>query len=316
MMSNQIKSGRMKSDTRARRAFLMAACAGLLFADGPLQAQSVTAAVPVAQGDSLDGTQLICAPAFSQSPEMAAMREGMLRPDPNFKMLLPPGGFEGEEFKKIMSSLREKQASDWPDLCHYRQANVALLAAGKHPDMVLIGDSITENWVAAHPDFFARGFVGRGISGQTSPQMLARFYADVVSLKPRVVQIMAGTNDIGGNTGPTLLSDYANTINSMIDIASANGISVILAKIPPITRIPTKPSFDPRPNVIRLNAKLEEIARQRGLVLVDYYGPLVDSESGFDRRYANEGVHPNRDGYAIMEVRLRVAYQAALERRR
>ncbi|HWI87579.1 MAG TPA: GDSL-type esterase/lipase family protein [Sphingomonas sp.] len=289
----------------------LAALAALLLASGEACAQPAPATAAGAHAASLDGTELICPPLANDTPEMIRMRENALRPDPNFKMDLPPGGFQGEAFKKFMAALAERQSKDWPYLCRYRAANAELLAGGSRPDMILMGDSITENWVSAHPDFFAHGFVGRGISGQSSPQMLARFYADVVALHPRFVHIMAGTNDIGGATGPSLEQDYINNINAMIDIAQANGITVILAAIPPITKILPRPDFDPRPNVRRINADLKSIAERRNLVFVDYFRPLADASGAFDHRYANEGVHPNRDGYSIMEPLLLKAYETA-----
>lgn len=292
-------------------AVRLVAMAALLLGGGAAGAQPAPLAALDTPAPSLDGTDLICPPVATDTPEMIKMRENALRPDPNFKMDLPPGGFQDEGFKKFMAAMVERQAKDWPFLCRYRAANAELLARGTRPDMVLMGDSITENWVAAQPELFAHGFVGRGISGQSSPQMLARFYADVVALHPRFVHIMAGTNDIGGATGPSLEQDYLNNINAMIDIAQANGITVILAEIPPITRILPRPAFDPRPNVRRINVGLRDIAERRKLVLVDYFSPLADATGAFDRRFANEGVHPNRDGYAIMRPLLLKAYVAA-----
>lgn len=281
-----------------------------------LLAQPNSSPASTSFGATLDGSELTCPPSPSDSVEMKAVTENVLRPDPKFDMAALTTAFQGEGFKAYMAAWSERQSRDWPYLCRYRAANAELLAQGERPDLVLMGDSITENWVAAHPDLFTHGFVGRGIGGQTSPQMLARFYSDVVALRPRVVQIMAGTNDIGGNTGPNLLSDYTNNINAMIDIAKANRIDVILAAIPPITKIPTKPDFDPRPNVTRINAQLKEIATHRNVVFVDYFSPLADSTGSFDRRYSNEGVHPNRDGYAIMAPLLQRAFNIAVRKQR
>lgn len=290
-------------------AVRLAALATVLLVSGTALAQAAPVAAASEQNASLDGTVLTCPPSVSDTPALLKMREDVLRPDPDYKM--PSGGFQSEAFRQFIAAVQERQSRDWPYLCRYRAANAELLAHAERPDMVLMGDSITENWVAASPDFFAHGFTGRGISGQTSAQMLARFYADVVALRPRFVHIMAGTNDIGGATGPTLESDYINNINSMVDIAQANGITVILAAIPPITQLMFKPDFDPRPNVRRVNAALKSLAERRKLVFVDYFTPLADTGGAFDRRYANEGVHPNRDGYAIMERLLSNGYKTA-----
>jgi len=296
---------------RALKRFLISA--SLVTAIGAAHGQVSPAErpPPTPRYSSLDGTTFGCPSLISDRPDLVQMREDVLRPDPNYRLQLPPGGFEGEQFKKFMADLNERRAKDWPDLCHYRAANAALLASGARPQMIFMGDSITENWVPAHPGFFRQGFVGRGISGQSSPQMLARFYADVVALRPRFVHIMTGTNDIGGATGPSLEQDYLNNVNAMIDIAQAHGITVILAGIPPITKILPKPDFDPLPMVRRMNADLKAIAQQRKLVFVDYYSRLADPTGGFDRRFSNEGVHPNRDGYTVMESLLSRAYAQA-----
>ena len=140
---------------------------------------------------------------------------------------------------------RAQQAADWPNLCRYKAAN-ATLARGPRPRAVFMGDSITDNWVRGDPALFADGIVGRGIGGQTSPQMLARFRQDVVALRPRVVHIMAGTNDIAGNTGPTTIQDYQHNILAMIDLARVNDIAVVVAAIPPSRKLFWRDNLDPR----------------------------------------------------------------------
>lgn len=196
----------------------------------------------------------------------------------------------------------EQFATDWPLRCRYRDANADLLESGVRPRVVFMGDSITEGWVEANPGFFAQnGFVGRGISGQSSPQMLARFWQDVVALDPQAVHIMAGTNDIGGATGPITAREYIGTIASMIDIAQANEIKVILAALPPMSRLLPRPEFDTRPVVPQFNAMLAHLARDKGVTFVDYFTPLRAPDNSFDPAYANDGVHPTRAGYAVME---------------
>jgi hypothetical protein len=152
----------------------------------------------------------------------------------------PPAGAEAQ------------RARDWPGLCRYKAANAAI-RTGERPRAVLMGDSITDNWTSGDPTLFANGIVGRGIGGQTSPQMLARFRQDVVELHPRVVHIMAGTNDIAGNTGPTTVQDYQSNVLAMIELARANGIAVVLAGIPPSRKLYWRGDLDPRPAIRELN---------------------------------------------------------------
>jgi lysophospholipase L1-like esterase len=208
--------------------------------------------------------------------------------------------------------IAEQLALDWPNLCRYQQANAALRGAAK-PTAVFMGDSITEGWVGADPDLFAGGNVGRGIGGQTSPQMLVRFRQDVVALEPRVVHLMAGTNDIAGNTGPMTVESYRHNIAAMIDLARANGIAVVLAAVPPSRRLYWR-ELDPRPWIRELNEWLSATAAQQGLEFVDYGTVLADAEGGLRADLGNDGVHPNRAGYAAMRPLAQRAIAAALER--
>lgn len=195
----------------------------------------------------------------------------------------------------------EQFATDWPFLCRYRDANAALVESGERPRAVFTGDSITEGWIEADPEWFAEnGFVPRGISGQSSPQILARFQHDVVALRPQAVHIMTGTNDIGGATGPITEDEYVRTVGAMIDMAQANGIAVVLAAIPPMSRLLPRPEFDTRPVVVALNARLAALAREKQVTFVDYFTPLKAADNSFDPAYANDGVHPTRAGYAVM----------------
>ncbi len=209
----------------------------------------------------------------------------------------------------------EQFATDWPFLCRYRDANADLLASGVRPRVVFTGDSITEGWIEADPQFFAdNGYVSRGISGQSSPQILARFQHDVVGLRPEAVHIMTGTNDIGGATGPITEAEYLATVSAMIDLAQANGIAVILAAMPPMSRLLPRPDFDTRPVVVALNARLAELAQARQVTFVDYFTPLRAPDNSFDPAYANDGVHPTRAGYAVMEQQAQQAISAVLAR--
>jgi lysophospholipase L1-like esterase len=167
-----------------------------------------------------------------------------------------------------------------------------------------MGDSITENWALADPQFFARGIVNRGISGQTTPQMLVRFRADVIDLKPQVVHIMAGTNDVAGNTGPTTAQDVKNNIVSMVELARANAIRVVLGSIPPAAAFKWRPEVDPVPQIDALNTWLREYAAQNRLEYIDYHAALAGPSGELRAELGNDGVHPNRDGYRIMRTLL------------
>ena len=223
---------------------------------------------------------------------------------------------DSEIGKQFRVQQARRFAEDWPFLCRYRDANADLKESGTRPVAVFMGDSITEGWIEANPEFFARQhYVDRGISGQSSAQMVARFEQDVVALRPAVVHIMAGTNDIGGATGPITQEEFVSNMRAMLDMARANGIAVVLAAMPPMSRLLPRPEFDTRPVVPRLNGRLEALAKQYGATWVDYYAPLAASDGSFDPRYANDGVHPTRIGYALMEPLAQAAIEKELLRR-
>jgi lysophospholipase L1-like esterase len=215
------------------------------------------------------------------------------------------------ESKVRMEEFRERRASDWAYLCKYKAQNVSLAGLSR-PTVVYLGDSITENWIIAEPDMFSDDVLDRGISGQTSPQLLVRFYQDVVALQPQVVHIMVGTNDIAGNTGPLLPGEFENNIRAMLDLASKHNIGVVLAGIPP-SRLLGWSNVDPRAQISRLNAWLEAEANRRELVYVDYATVLADDDNGLNNALGNDGVHPNRHGYARMRPLAERAIQQALQ---
>ncbi len=201
---------------------------------------------------------------------------------------------------KLGEAERRRAAQDWPNLCRFRADDARITAGSTPPRVVFMGDSITENWGLADPGFFDGEIVNRGISGQTSPQMLVRFRANVVALKPRIVHILAGTNDVAGNTGPTTAQDFENNIMGMVDIARANGITVVLGSIPPSARFGWRPEIEPVPTIKALNAWLHDYAAAHGIRYIDYYTPLAGPAGEFRADLSNDGVHPNRKGYAIM----------------
>jgi lysophospholipase L1-like esterase len=204
-----------------------------------------------------------------------------------------------QQFKIFNQESRRLAVQDWPGLCRYRAANQSALATAP-PRLVLMGDSITENWALADPQFFDGGIVNRGISGQTTPQMLLRFRADVITLKPAMVHILAGTNDVAGNTGPTRAQDFKDNIMSMAELARTHGIRVIIGSIPPAAAFNWRPQLNPAPRIRELNTWLREYAARNGFDFIDYYTPLAGPSGELRGELGNDGVHPNRAGYRIM----------------
>ncbi len=197
---------------------------------------------------------------------------------------------------------KERQAKDWPWLCRYAADNAAVIQSGVRPKVVFIGDSITENWKIADPSLFSETMLDRGIGGQTTPQILLRFYQDVVSLHPQVVHIMAGTNDISGNTGASTDGTIVRNIRAMIDIAKANGIRVVLASITPSKTFIARPGVDPSSRIAAVNRELKALAAEKRITYADYFPLLADNDGGMDSSLGNDGLHPNRIGYARMRV--------------
>jgi lysophospholipase L1-like esterase len=204
------------------------------------------------------------------------------------------------QFRTFEDASRHLAARDWPGICRYSAANETVLSAGPAPRVVFMGDSITENWALADPSFFEHGVVNRGISGQTTSQMLVRFRADVVALHPKVVHILAGTNDVAGNTGPSRAQDLENNIMAMVEIARANGIRVVLGSIPPTASFNWQPKLDPVPTIRGLNAWLRDYANRQRIPYIDYYAKLTGSSGELRSELGNDGVHPNRVGYGLM----------------
>lgn len=166
-----------------------------------------------------------------------------------------------------------------------------------------MGNSITEGWVRDHPDFFkSNNYIGRGISGQVTAQMLARFRADVLNLKPKVVSILAGTNDIALNCMYMCVENIAGNIFSMAELASTNGIKVIICSVLPATHYRWRPEIkDAAEQIIRLNKLLKEYADKHGFPYVDFHSIMKNGEGGLPEEYSQDGVHPTSEGYSIME---------------
>lgn len=205
--------------------------------------------------------------------------------------------------------------SDWAQLLYYRDADRSLpLPSPGRPRVVLLGDSITQSWDLADVQLPGVEVLNRGISGQTTPQMLVRFRQDVVELQPAAVHILAGTNDLAGNTGPTTLEAIENNLSSMVEIAVANHIAVVLASVLPTVDYPWRSGLQPAGRIVALNSWLRAYAQRRGLVYADYYSAVVDGHGGFKSTLADDGVHPNKAGYAVMSPLARESIGQALER--
>jgi lysophospholipase L1-like esterase len=218
---------------------------------------------------------------------------------------------ENDEFSRYERELRRRTSTDWAGLCRHRDANEILARTGAR--IVFMGDSITENWLLADPGLFSNGIVNRGIGAQTSAQMLVRFRADVIRLRPAAVHILAGTNDVAGNNGPTSPADFQNNIESMAEIARANGIGVILGSILPAATFSWQPMLQPAPRILALNQWLRGYAKRGGFTFVDYHGALQGPAGELKPTLGNDGVHPNREGYRIMK---RLAEAAIVESQR
>ena len=192
--------------------------------------------------------------------------------------------------------------NDWPNLRRYRSENAKLKSSADNDRVVFMGNSITDGWIGIRPGFFAgKPYIDRGISGQTTPQMLIRFRQDVIDLHPAVVVILAGINDIAGNTGPSSLEMIEDNLASMAQLAKANGIKVVLCSVLPAYSFPWRAGIDPVPQIIELNKWIKNYAEKNHFIYVDYYNAMVDERKGLPEKYSKDGVHPTEAGYKIME---------------
>ena len=194
----------------------------------------------------------------------------------------------------------ESQLRDWPNLAKYREANARLgLPVEGESRVVFLGDSITEAWDLS-VFFKGKPFVNRGISGQTTPQILLRFRQDVIALKPAIVVILAGTNDIAENTGPTSLGTIEDNLKSMVDLARGNGVRPILASVLPAAVYPWRPEIRSIEKILGLNQWMKEYAATEGIGYLDYYSAMVNDQHGLKPEFSGDGVHPNEAGYTTM----------------
>lgn len=191
------------------------------------------------------------------------------------------------------------QTKDWAQFYRYEGLNDSITA---RPEVVFMGNSITDCWVDSMPAFFAdNNFVGRGISGQVSSQMLVRFQEDVINLHPKVVVICCGTNDIAQNNGYISLEHILQNIKSMCELARANKIKPIVCSTLPARGFKWRPEMKPANDIIRLNEMIKAYADANKIPYVDYHSALKDEEDGLPLKYSKDGVHPNAQGYAVME---------------
>lgn len=209
---------------------------------------------------------------------------------------------DSPEALKLQIERQQRRLQDWAQLSRYRELNAKVAAPEKNEvRVVFMGDSITDGWKLA--DYFVgKPYINRGISGQTTPQMLIRFRPDVVALKPRVVVILAGINDIAGNTGPMTLESIEDNYTSMAELAKANGIRVVFSSILPVHDYgKTKVSERRSPDQIRkLNEWLKGYCARAGHTYLDYYSQMLDEKGMLRAELAGDGLHPNADGYKIM----------------
>jgi lysophospholipase L1-like esterase len=224
---------------------------------------------------------------------------------------------DSPEAMKQQIERMQRQLADWARLSRYKEANAEVPPLGKNENrVVFMGDSITDGWKLAEY-FPGKPYINRGISGQTTPQMLIRFRPDVVELKPKVVVILAGTNDIAGNTGPMTLEMIEDNYASMADLAKANGIKVIFASVLPIhdygrTKVSERRSPE---EILKLNEWLKNYCKANRHVYLDYFSRVVDEKGMLKAELANDGLHPNAEGYKVMAPLAENAIQQALRKR-
>ena len=226
----------------------------------------------------------------------------------------------------LLLSVAQSPNTDWPNLARYKEENRKVPPPNKHEQrVVFMGDSITDSWDdnPVFGGFFpGKPYINRGISGQTTPQMLIRFRPDVIAHKPKVVVILAGTNDLAGNTGPTTIEAIADNLHSMADLARANGIRVVLASVLPVSDYELR---DGNPiiqtgrrapeKILALNKWMQEFAKSRGHVYLDYFSAMADARGFLKDELSDDGLHPNAQGYAVMAPLAEAAIAASLKRR-
>lgn len=220
-----------------------------------------------------------------------------------------------DSLKTDSTTVKENFADDWAALSHYVKENKTLPAPKSGENrIVFLGSSIFERWKDADPDFFTQNnYLDRGISGQIAPQLLIRFRQDVINLKPKAVIILAGSNDISGNTGHVTNKRIMDNIASMAELAKLHHIKVILCEYLPIYDYPWRKGLQPAEKIISLNKEIKAYAAAKHFTVLDYFTPLVDERNGQKAEYTTDGVHPNLAGYLVMEKVTKAAVKRALQ---
>ncbi|GGG44133.1 acylneuraminate cytidylyltransferase [Croceivirga lutea] len=200
-------------------------------------------------------------------------------------------------------SSKKTNAQDWPNLAKYQEANMQLAETENMGNrVVFMGNSITEGWSNANPDFFKENpYINRGIGGQTTPQMLLRFKQDVIDLKPKIVVILAGTNDIAGNTGPMTLEQIRDNILGMVQLAEANDIVPVVCSVLPAYDYPWRPGLAPNVKIPALNELLKAMARAQNIPYLDYFAAMTDERNGLPKALTTDEVHLTKAGYNELE---------------
>jgi lysophospholipase L1-like esterase len=254
-------------------------------------------------------------PTTASQPQTPAQPQQAAAPQVGRPIPAPPEPKDLDDARIIITRLWTR-SQDWPQLGRYRDANSSLGAPklGERR-VVFMGDSITDGWKLTEyfPD---KPYVNRGIGGQTTPQMLIRFRPDVIDLEPRVVVILAGTNDLAGNTGPTVLEEIERNFQSMAELARTHKIRMVIASVLPVHDAGTaKRTVGRPPEKIRaLNDWLKQYCAQNKLIYLDYYGHMLDDKGLLRAELANDGLHPNAAGYKIMAPLAEEAISSALKK--
>lgn len=250
----------------------------------------------------------LIASALAISQEPGAKPETSVSAAQTAPRLTPSGHPDNEYWRQH----DHQMLFDFPWLARFKEADTQLgpPAPGENR-VVFMGDSITEGW-RLDQSFPGKPYVNRGISGQTTPQMVLRFHQDVVNLKPKVVVILAGINDIAGNTGPMTLEDTENNLAAMAEIATANGIKVVLCSVLPAFDFSWSPGQYPAPKVAAINDWIKSYAGSHGYPYVDYYTAMKDDRGGLPATLSKDGVHPNEAGHTIMAPLVAAGIEKAL----
>jgi len=247
----------------------------------------------------------ICPLLQAQNNSQGSNQSGTTRPQ-----------FTPEQMEQFNRRIGESLRTDFAALKRYKDENtkIGLPAPGENR-VVFMGNSITEYWNPYWTEFFpGKPYINRGIAGQTTPQMLVRFQQDVIKLKPKVVVILAGINDITGMTGPTTNEMIEDNLSSMVEIAQANGIQVILSTVLPCYSIVGRPDLHPAERVLALNVWIKKFATEKGCIYLEYFSKLADENKGLKSEFTKDGVHPNKAGYDIMAPLVESAILKALNK--